>query len=438
MKSAFSLYKEAKKYYPGGVNASARANKALGHPFYIQRGDGAYIYDLKGRKYVDMCMSHGASLLGHNHPKIKSAVTQALEAGIICSYETEKHIDLAKKLSGIVPCAELMRFAGSGTETIMHALRLCREVTGREKIIKFEGHFHGYSDEVNFSSAPPVEEAGNPAKPIPYPQSGGIPSSLTDRIVVVPFNNPNALHSTFKEHGDEVAALILEPVNYDAGCIIPQTGFLELCRQLCDQYNVLLFFDEVLTAFRFSLGCAQEYFGVTPDLAVLGKAFGGGMPISAIVGKQEVMRNIRPEGKSEHSGTYLAHLTAVLAAEAAIDEYSQPNFYENLERLSKRFYDGLNHIIDTMNIKVRIQHVGPRFGIFFGVKNEVRNYRQAAKQNRKMALHFYKACIERCVYFHVSPHHGFSSAHTEDDIDFALANIENALAEVKSAYPDQI
>jgi glutamate-1-semialdehyde 2,1-aminomutase len=431
LNSPFDLHRTARKYLPGGVSASARANAAIGHPFYVTRGSGSKIYDLEGREYIDMCMSHGAAFLGHNNPKIKAAVSKALDVGIICSYETEYQIKLAKKLTDLVPCAEMVRFAGSGTETIMHALRLCRSATGREKIIKFEGHFHGYSDDIYFSSAPPLERAGDPLEPTPFPQSSGIPNENANRLVIVPFNDQAALQSAFVHHGDQVAALILEPVNYDAGCIEPQPGFLELCRQLCDRYGVLLFFDEVLTAFRFSVGCAQQYFGVVPDIAVLGKAFGAGMPISAIVGKRNVMRHLRPEGESEHSGTYLAHLTAVMAALAALEEYSQPGFYQHLEQLGKFFYPGFQDIIDRSGVPARLQYVGPRFGLYFGLTEEVKDYRQSALQNRQMFLKFIAGCIERGVYFHVSPHHGFSAAHSEADLLLALDVIETVLKSLR-------
>ncbi len=434
MDSLEMLHDIAKRYFPGGVCATARANEAIGHPLYVSRGEGPRIYDLDGREYIDMCMSHGASLLGHNHPKIKAAVTQALELGIICSYETEYHSALAKRITELVPCAEMVRFAGSGTETVMHALRLARTATAREKIIKFEGHFHGYSDALNFSVAPPLDKAGPPAAPIPYPESGGIPSNLKDHVVIVPFNDPAALEAAFAQHGHEAATLILEPINYDSGCILPQPGFLQLCRDLCDRYGVSLFFDEVLTAFRMAPGGAQEVLGVVPDLCVLGKAFGAGTPISAIAGKREVMMHLRPVGASELSGTYLAHLTTVLAALAALEEYSQPGFYERLDAIGQRFYAGFQEIIDRSGVPLRLQHVGPRFGMYFGLKTEVTNYREAARQNRAMELTFIAACFDRGVYFAVSPHHGFSAAHTEADIDRALEAIEGAMNEVKRSH----
>jgi glutamate-1-semialdehyde 2,1-aminomutase len=271
--------------------------------------------------------------------------------------------------------------------------------------------------------------------PIPYPQSAGIPQSARERIVVVPFNDPAALEAAFAQHGAQAATLILEPINYDSGCIRPLPGFVQLCRQLCDRYGVLLFFDEVLTAFRMSVGGAQTFLGVVPDLCVLGKAFGGGMPISAIAGPRKVMQSLRPAGSSEHSGTYLAHLTAVLSALAALEEYSQPGFYERLNRLGDRFYSGFQTLIERSGVPVTLQHVGPRFGLYFGLAGaEVTNYRQAARQNSAMLDCFVAACIERGVYFHVSAHHGFSAAHTDDDLDQVLVVIEAALQDVARVF----
>lgn len=425
-----ALYEFAQRYLPGGVCASARANAALGHPFYVSRGDGPFVYDLDGREYVDMCLSHGASLLGHNHPRLKAAVQQALELGIICSYETEHHSRLAARLAEMVPCAEMSRFAGSGTETVMHAVRLARAVTGRMKLIKFEGHFHGYADSVYHSSAPRVDQAGPAEAPITIAESAGMPAHERELVIVVPFNDPVALEQAFARHAAESAALILEPVNYDSGCILPEPGFLQTCRALCDRYGVLLVFDEVLTAFRFHPGCAQGYYGVTPDVAVLGKALGGGVPISAICGRREVMLGYRPTGDCEHSGTYLAHLTTVLGALAALDEYSQPGFYPRLNALAERFYAGFRELIARSGVPMQLQTMGPRFGMYFGVTEPVRNYRQAARQDRGMLLAFVRGCIERGVYFHVAAHHGLSAAHTEAELDRALAAIEGALGDV--------
>ncbi len=431
---AETLYETAQQVLPGGVTASFRVNRAIGRPFYVARGDGPYVYDLDGNQFVDMCTSHGASLLGHNHPKLKAAVAQALELGIICSYESEHHTTLAQQVCDMVPCADMVRFAGSGTETVMHALRLARTATGRERIIKFEGHFHGYSDALNYSVSPPLAEAGPVDAPHAYPESGGMPAHNSEQIIVVPFNDVPALETAFALYGKEVAALIMEPVNYDQGCILPEAGFAQRCRELCDAHGVLLFFDEVLTAFRMGPGGAQQYLGVTPDLCVLGKAFGAGMPISALAGKRAVMQALKPLGASEMSGTFLAHLTGVLAASAALAEYSTPGFYAKMDAVSEHFYSGFQALIDGSGVPLRLQHLGPRFGLYFGVQTPVTNYRQAAEKNRAMELTFIKGCIARGVFFHPSPHHGFSAAHTEADMDRVLAAAEGALAEVKRDF----
>jgi glutamate-1-semialdehyde 2,1-aminomutase len=378
-----------------------------------------------------MCLSHGASLLGHNHPAIAAAVRRALELGIVCAAETEHQVALAKMLRDMVPCAEMARFSSSGTETMMHGLRLARAATGRDKIIKFEGHFHGYSDFLNFSWAPPLAQAGPARDPVPYPESSGIPSVARETLIVVPFNDRAALEAAFASHGHELAALVMEPVNYDSGCIPPEPGFAGLCRELCTRYGTLLFFDEVLTAFRMAPGGAQQYLGVVPDLCVLGKAFGGGMPISAVAGKRDVMMHLRPAGSAEMSGTFLSHLTAVFAAQAALAEYSRPGFYERLDAMGEHFYGGFQQLIDRSGVKMRLQHVGPRFGVYFGIDAPVVNYRDSARQNTAQLLTFVRGCIKRGVYFHVSAHHGFSAAHTEADLDRALEAIEGALADVR-------
>ncbi|MCZ7583632.1 MAG: aspartate aminotransferase family protein [Deltaproteobacteria bacterium] len=436
------LYEEAQAYLPGGVSASVRFNRALGYPMYIARGDGCLIYDLDGREYVDMCVSHGASLLGHNHPKIKAAIRQALDMGIICSYDTVYHVALAKKIAGLVPGAEMVRYAGSGTEAIMHGLRLARAYTGREKILKFEGHFHGYQDYVYFSSAPPLDQAGPPEAPVPYIESAGTPEGMKQYIIIVPFNDLEGFERAVAAHADELAAIIMEPINYDAGCILPLPGFVERVRELATRHGIVLFFDEVLTAFRMAPGGAQEYLGVTPDLAVLGKAIGGGLPLSAITGKREIMAHYKPVGKCQHSGTYMGHLVPVLGALAALEEISAPGFYARLNGIGDRLYGGIEDILRRTRVKARLQHLGARFTIYFGVDEPVTNYRQAARHSVPMMLTFLRACYERGIYFHDYggnvAHHGFSIAHTGPHIDRALEGIEAAMQAVKQAFPDQV
>jgi len=430
---ALAQFALAQRFLPGGVCASARRNDAIGHPFFVSRGDGAYLYDLQGVAFLDMSISHGASLLGHNHPRIKAAVQQALDIGILCSAETVHHARLAQRLTELVPCAEMVRFAGSGTETVMHGLRLARCATGREKLIKFEGHFHGYSDALNFSVMPPLDRAGPARTPTPFAESSGVPRNTSDHVIVLPFNDPAALEAAFLAQGSSVAALLLEPINYDQGCVMPQPGFLQLCRDLCDRHGCVLFYDEVLTAFRVGVGGAQGAMGVTPDLCVLGKAFGAGMPISALVGRKRVMEHLQPLGSAQMSGTYLAHPTAVLAALAALDEYASPGFYDRLDRLCTMFYAGFQDAIARSGVVLRLQHAGPRFGLYFGVTGPVDEYRKAATKNHAAENVFVRGCYQRGVYFQPAAHHGFSAAHSAADLGTALVAIEAALLDVRRA-----
>lgn len=430
---ALAHYALASRTLPGGVSASARCNDAIGHPFYVSRGDGAWLFDLQGRRFLDMNISHGASLLGHNHPRIKAAVQRALDMGVLCSGETVFQAQLAQRITEMVPCAEMVRFGGSGTETVMHGLRLARCATGREKLIKFEGHFHGYSDALNFSVMPPLEHAGPAQAPTPYAESSGVPANTREHVIVLPFNDPAALEAAFALHGPQVAALLLEPINYDQGCLMPQPGFLELCRSLCDRHGVVLFFDEVLTAFRVAPGGAQEKFGVTPDLCVLGKAFGAGMPISALAGKRAVMEHLQPLGRSQMSGTFLAHPTAVLAALAALEEYARPGFYQQLDALCNGFYTGFQQAIDRTGVALRLQFAGPRFGMYFGVAGEIVEYRKAASKNHDAERRFVLACYRRGVFFQPAAHHGFSAVHSAADLQLALEAIEASLSEVRAA-----
>jgi glutamate-1-semialdehyde 2,1-aminomutase len=437
MDNGQQLYEFAKQYLPGGVAASTRFNRALGRPFYISRGDGSKVYDRDGREYIDMCCSHGASILGHNHPALKAAIQSVLDIGICCSYETDLQSRLAEKLCQTIPCAEMVRYAGSGTETIMHALRLVRAASGKNKIIKFEGHFNGYDDYVNWSTQPPLDKAGPADRPTPYRQSAGIPEALAELVVVVPFNDPAAIERAIVEHKDDAACVLMEPINYDSGCIIAKPGYLQLVRDLTAKYGMILVWDEVLTAARVAPGGAQEYYGITPDLAVMGKATAGGLPLSAIVGKRAVMSHFRPLGNAEHSGTYLGHLITVAGALATMEEISRPGVHKALFARADQLYAGIRDIIKRAGVKARLQGLGPRFTIYFGLDPdvEVTNWRQAAPADTQMTLRFIKAAIDQGVYFHdyggKPAHHGFSTAHTKADIDRVLEGLDAAFKTLK-------
>ena len=428
-----ALFQFASQYLVGGVSGSARLNAALGRPVYLTHGDGCRLYDVDGRSYLDYNLSHGASFLGHNHPGIRKAIQQALDMGVICAYETEYHSRVAETLSRLIPCAEQVRFANSGSEVTFTAIRVARAVTGRQKILKFEGHFHGLHDAVVWNAHGPARDAF-PTYPYVPPQveSAGVPPQLADLVIVIPWNDPAAIRQALREHGDELAAVICEPVNYNSGCICPAPGFLELLRTETAARGVLLIFDEVLSSFRMAAGGAQAYYKVTPDLCTLAKAVANGLPLAVVAGKREFMRVLSPLGPAAHSGTYSGHLFAVLAALASLREITQPGFYDRIFANADRLYQGLTALVAQHGVPARVQGLGARFGIYFGVTHEVKAYQDAARIDGDLGYRFIRACFERGVYFHnygklALGHHGFSAAHTPADIDDTLNRVDDAL-----------
>jgi glutamate-1-semialdehyde 2,1-aminomutase len=420
------LYDVARRYLPGGVSAAARFHPALGRPFFAARGEGARLWDVDGREYLDFHMSFGAGLLGHGHPAIKAAVERALDMGILCAFETEVHGETARKITELVPCAELVRFTGSGTETTWHAVRTARVFTGRWKIVKFEGHFHGFSDVLGYSSWPPLDMAGPPDAPARIPESAGIPPADAEAVIVLPWNDVDALERCLRAQGREIAAVIMEPINYNSGGILPAPGYLAAARELTARHGVVLIFDEILSGFRTGASCAQGYFGVTPDLCTLGKCLGGGTPLSAFAGRRDIMEACAPIGKGVHSGTYNAHPIPVIAANAFLDVVADPAFWEDMRAKEAVFYPGLREAFARAGVKVWVQATGARFNLLFGLDREPTSYREAARCDRKQEVAFYRAALERGIYFHYSWHHGFSALHTSADLEFALAEIEAA------------
>ena len=420
------LFVEAQRYLPGGVSAAARHHPALGRPLFAARGDGPRIWDVDGREYLDFHMSFGAGLLGHGHPAIKSAVERALDMGILCSFETEHQAAVARKITELVPSAELVRFTGSGTETTWHAVRTARVFTGRWKVVKFEGHFHGYSDTLGFSTWPPLDLAGPEGAPARIPESGGTPPADGEEVIVLPWNDAEALRRCLESSGGDIAAIIMEPINYNSGGILPAPGYLEEVRALATSHDVVLIFDEILSGFRTGASCAQGYFGVTPDLSTLGKCLGGGTPISAFAGRRDIMEACAPIGRGVHSGTYNAHPIAVLAAGAFLDIVADPAFWAEMRAKEAVFYPGLREAFARAGVKVWVQATGARFNLLFGLDHEPRSYREAAMCDRKQEVAFYRAAMDRGIYFHYSWHHGFSALHTLADLDHALVEIEAA------------
>jgi glutamate-1-semialdehyde 2,1-aminomutase len=431
MSRVVEQYEKARQYLAGGVSASTRLNRALGHPMLFDRAAGCRLWDLDGRDYIDLCCSHGATLLGHGDHRVRRAVDAVLQRGAACSYENELHTSCARLLCETIPCLERLRFTGSGTEATLHCIRLARAFTGRSKLLKFEGNFHGYHDQVMYAIGTPADRLGPEEAPTLWPGSTGMPPDLDRNLVVVPYNRTDLFEAAFRRHAHELAAVVMEPVYYNAGCIIPDAEFLAAVRRRTSEAGVLLFFDEVLSAFRMCAGGAQAYLGVTPDLCTLGKAVGGGFPLSVFGGRRDVMERLMPTGDCQHSGTYNGHVVSVAACLAAVTAYREPGFYEHIFAVASRLCDGLNAIFSRRGIPGRVHGLGARFGVYFGLPDRPRNYRDAVKHQRETMLRFIAAAIRHGVYFHDygggACHHGFCAALTLADADEALQRLEAAV-----------
>jgi glutamate-1-semialdehyde 2,1-aminomutase len=422
----------ARQYLPGGVCASARIHKGLGRPVYFSRAAGSKVYGLGGREYVDLCTAFGAALLGHAHPAVTAAVQRALELGILCASETEWHAGLAQTIAANVPSMEMVRFAMTGTETTAYAVRLAREVTGRPLIVKFEGHFHGYNDALAYNYWPSRPETW----PAVTPAMRGTTPAGRESVAVLPFNDCERIEELLARRGHEVAAVVLEPLNYNAGTIPPRPGYLELLRRLTADQGALLVFDEILSGFRTGPGCIQGLYGVTPDLCTLGKAIGGGIPLSVFGGRRAVMEHVAPLGSVQHSGTYNGGLIAVLAASAFFDVITEPGYYDRLLARCERFYAGVDEIMARLGFVGRVQAFGARFSFLFGPVAEkavIRNWGDVVDNQWALLDRFYAACLDHGVYLHSMLHHGLSSAHTDEDVARALQGIEAALRDVMAS-----
>ena len=426
------LWDAARGVMAGGVSASMRFHPYLGRPFYISRGEGPYLYDLDGRRYLDFNNSNGAALLGHKHPGVQAAVQAGLDAGIIAAAETPFHEQLAHTLTAIIPSAERVRFASTGSEVTLVAIRLARYTTGRTTILKFAGHFHGLTEPFLFGPGP---------EGTLVPTSGGVPAGYGEDVIVIPWNDPEAFEATMRERGEEIATVIAEPVHYNAGCIPPEPGFLELLRERTRETGTVLIFDEVLSGFRVALGGVQAYAGVTPDLSTFAKALANGMPLSAIVGRADLMEQLAPTGPVAHSGTYSGHLLSVLAALATLDVLQQPGLYDDLRETTDAFYTDLQAIFDRNGLPVRVQGLGARFGLYFGRRERIVRAEEAAGHDHELNRRFVLGCLERGVYFHAynragAPGHcGLTVAHSDADLSEALSVIETVAAELARGNP---
>ena len=427
-------FRAASEVMPGGVNSSTRVNQALGTPMYVAHAEGSRITDIDGRTFIDLCCGHGAALLGHGHPAIADALATAARIGFPSVYETTHHEELARLVCRSVPSADRVRFCSSGSEATLHLIRACRAHTGRDRIIRIEGHFHGYHELIYIGGHPPAEQLAR-NRTQPYLESPGIPREFARLIVPIPHNDVDALEQAVERHGKETAALMLEPVNWNWGAIRPEPAYLQRMRELTAEAGIVLFFDEIQSAFKTRHLTAQAEYGVTPDVTTIGKSLGGGLPVSAFSGDARIMDLFQPVGPVQHSGTFNAHPVPILAALAFVRETGKPYFYDTLEALEGHFDRGLKRIIADLGLNMIAPVSGGRFTVIFGRTTPPSRYEDCLCHDKRVMLRFIKGCYDRGVYLHDyggGPiHHGFSVQHTVADLDEALNVMEDTLAEMK-------
>lgn len=417
------LFDRAQEIIPGGVNSPVRAfNSVGGDPVFIERAQGAYIYDVDKKTYIDYVGSWGPMILGHNHPEIKAAVIAAAENGLSFGAPTEIEISMAEKVKSLVPSMELMRMVSSGTEATMSAIRLARGYTGRDKILKFEGNYHGHSDSL-------LVKAGSGALSLGQPSSPGIPADFAKHTLTATYNDLASVEQLFAEYKGQIACIIVEPVSGNMNCIPPQEGFLQGLREICDANDALLILDEVMTGFRVALGGAQAYYNVKPDLTTLGKVIGGGMPVGAFGGSKKIMQHIAPMGPVYQAGTLSGNPIAMHAGLAALTALDRPE-YAQLAEKTERLALGLQRAAIEENVPLAVNYVGGMFGFFFTEEEKVSNFTQVCACDLEKFKKFFHLMLEQGIYLAPSAFEaGFLSlAHSDQDIEDTLTAAKKAFS----------
>lgn len=424
MNKSQQLFQQAQQHIPGGVNSPVRAFKAVGGtPPFIERADGPYIYDADGKQYIDYVQSWGPMVLGHNHAAIRQAVMNAAEKGLSFGAPTAAEIHMAEQVCKLVPSMDMVRMVNSGTEATMSAIRLARGYTGRDKIVKFEGCYHGHADAL-------LVKAGSGALTLGVPSSPGIPADFAQHTITLEYNNIESVREAFAEIGDQIACIIVEPVAGNMNCIPPVEGFLPGLREVCSEYGSVLIFDEVMTGFRVALGGAQAHYHIVPDLTCLGKVIGGGMPVGAFGGKREIMQHIAPLGPVYQAGTLSGNPVAMAAGLAALEAIQQPGLYQQLNQTTDTLVNGMQALADKHGIQMTTNHVGSMFGLFFTDTEKVVNYQQAISCNADVFNRFYHGMLDNGVYLAPASYEaGFvSSCHTDDIIQQTLAVADKVMS----------
>jgi len=419
-----SLFARAQHSIPGGVNSPVRAFKSVGgQPVFFDRATGSKLYDVDGKQYIDYVGSWGPMIAGHSHPKIVTAIQQQLEKGISFGAPTAMETEMAEKLCHLIPSLDKVRMVNSGTEATMSAIRLARGFTGREKIIKFEGCYHGHVDSL-------LVKAGSGALTFGVPTSPGISEAVAAQTLTADFNNIASVERLFDACSGEIACVIVEPVAGNMNCVPPNEGFLQQLRSLCDKHGALLILDEVMTGFRVALGGAQGLYQVMPDLSTFGKVIGGGMPVGAFGGRADVMAHIAPEGPVYQAGTLSGNPMAMAAGLANLSLLEEPGFYEQLSSRVEYLLNGLHKAAAEHGVALRSNHVGGMFGLFFTDADEVRCFADVMACDTNRFTEFFQSMLEQGIYLAPSAFEaGFvSSAHSEADIDATIAAARHAFA----------
>ena len=426
MSQSHDLFEQAQEHIPGGVNSPVRAFKGVGgDPVFIESASGAYLFDPDGNRYIDYVGSWGPMILGHAHPEVIAAVEDVVRKGLSFGAPTELETLMANKVCELVPSIEMVRMVSSGTEATMSAIRLARGYTGRDKIIKFEGCYHGHSDSL-------LVKAGSGALTLGEPSSPGVPASLAEHTVTLNYNDIDQLHDTFTMLGDEIACVIVEPVAGNMNCIPPVAGFLETLREVCDNSGAVLIFDEVMTGFRVALGGVQGLYGVRPDLTTLGKVIGGGMPVGAFGGKREIMEKIAPLGPVYQAGTLSGNPVAMTAGLKTLELISQPRFFEDLTEKTLVLVAGMEECAAEAGVPLATNQVGGMFGLFFTDAPKVENFAGSMACDQERFKAFFHAMLKRGVYMAPSAFEaGFvSAAHSDADLRATLDAAKEAFAEI--------
>ncbi|RLM22115.1 glutamate-1-semialdehyde-2,1-aminomutase [Brenneria alni] len=424
MNKSESLYAAAQQLIPGGVNSPVRAfNGVGGVPLFIERADGAYLYDVDGKSYIDYVGSWGPMVLGHNHPAIREAVIAAVKRGLSFGAPTEMEVQMAQLVTSLVPTIDMVRMVNSGTEATMSAIRLARGFTGRDKIIKFEGCYHGHADCL-------LVKAGSGALTLGQPNSPGVPADFARHTLTCTYNDLASVRSAFEQYPEEIATVIVEPVAGNMNCVPPLPEFLPGLRALCDEFGALLIIDEVMTGFRVALAGAQAHYGVVPDLTCLGKIIGGGMPVGAFGGRREVMQALAPTGPVYQAGTLSGNPIAMAAGFACLTEVAKPGVHQKLTELTEQLTAGLSAAAKAANIPLVINQAGGMFGLFFTDAGRVTCYQEVMTSDVDRFKRFFHMMLEEGIYLAPSAFEaGFMSlAHSQQDIERTIEAAHHSFA----------